>query len=452
LSRFLRELTRPGRHPADAAIVALAVPALAALATDPLYSLIDTAFVAHLGTTQLGAVAVGSAAFNASFWIFSFLAYGVTPAVARSVGAGDAGAAAKVGVQALLLALVLGAVVTGVGLLLSRPIVAALGAAGSVTEPAGDYLRIRSLGAVPVLIAQVAHGWLRGAQDTRTPMYVTLAGMTLNLVLDYVFLFLLGFGVAGAAWSNVIGQSAAATAFLLILLPRWKGASCRIDPVVLAALLRVGGHLVVRTGSLLAALTFATAAAARMGLIVLGSWQITMQVFMLLALTLDSVAIAGQALVARQLGAGDRSGADRLARRLMSWGLWVGCTLLLILLAVRVPLAAAFSNDSAVVAATASLLLWLALVQPLAAAAFTLDGILIGASDMAFLARSMALCSLLFMAAAWVALEADWGGAGLAAGTTLWLAARSVWTGARLRSGRWVGEGFSPPAERDRAH
>ncbi len=427
------------------------MPALAALATDPLYSLIDTAFVAHLGTTQLGAVAVGSAAFNASFWIFSFLAYGVTPAVARSVGAADSEAAARVGFQALLLALVLGAVVTIVGLLLSRPIVVALGAAGSITEPAGDYLRIRSLGAVPVLVAQVAHGWLRGVQDTRTPMFVTVAGTTLNLVLDYLFLFVLGFGVAGAAWSNVIGQSAAAAAFLLILLPRWKGASHRADVVVLTALLRVGGHLVVRTGSLLGALTFATAAAARMGLIVLGSWQITMQVFMLLALTLDSVAIAAQALVGRQLGAGDRSGADRLARRLMSWGLWVGCALLLILLVIRVPLATAFSNDSAVVAATASLLLWLALVQPLAAVAFTLDGILIGASDMAFLARSMAVCSLLFVVAAAVALEADWGGAGLAAGATLWLVARSAWTGVRLRSGRWLGEALSPLAERREA-
>ncbi len=451
MRRSLRAPVWPGHHPADAAIVALALPALAALATDPLYSLIDTVFVAHLGRIELGAVAVGSAAFNASFWIFSFLAYGVTPAVARSVGAGDSGAAAKIGVQALLLALVLGAVVSAVGLLLSRPIVVALGAAGGVTGPAGDYLRIRSLGAVPVLVAQVAHGWLRGAQDTRTPMYVTVAGTTLNVVLDYVFLFVLGFGVAGAAWSNVIGQSAAAIAFLFLLVPRWKSASRRPDPVVLAALLRVGGHLVVRTGSLLAALTFATAVAARMGLVVLGSWQIAMQVFMLLALTLDSVAIAGQALVGRHLGAGDGSGADRLARRLMTWGLWVGGGLLLILLALRAPLAAAFSNDRAVVAATASLLLWLALVQPLAAAAFTLDGILIGASDMAFLARSMAACSLLFVAVAWVALKAGWGGAGLAAGATVWLVARTAWTAARFSSGRWVAEALSTLAGRDLA-
>jgi Na+-driven multidrug efflux pump len=112
--------------------------------------------------------------------------------------------------------------------------------------------------------------------------------------------------------------------------------------------------------------------------------------------------------------------------------------LLVVLLPAGAPLAAAFSDDSEVVAATASLLLWLALVQPLAAAAFTLDGILIGASDMAFLARSMAGCSLLFAAVALLALGAGWGGAGLAAGATVWLLGRSVWTGARFFSGHWA--------------
>jgi putative MATE family efflux protein len=433
-----RALVRPGRHPADAAIVALALPALASLATDPLYSLFDTAFVAHLGTIELGSVAVGSAAFNASFWIFSFLAYGVTPAVARAIGAGDDVAAAKVGRQAFLLALGLGASVTIIGLLLAEPIVSALGASGSVAGPAATYLRVRSLGALPVLIAQVAHGWLRGAQDTRTPMYVTVAGTALNLVLDYVFLFRLGFGVAGAAWSNVIGQGAAAAVFLFLLLPRWSRAPSRPDPVMLTALLKVGGHLVVRTGSLLAALTLATAIAARMGLVVLGSWQITMQVFMLLALTLDSLAIAGQALVGRRLGAGDLEDAGEVGMRLLVWGLGAGGVLLVVLLPAGAPLAAAFSDDPEVVAATASLLLWLALVQPLAAAAFTLDGILIGASDMAFLARSMAGCSLLFAAVALLALGAGWGGAGLAAGATLWLLGRSMWTGARFFSGHWA--------------
>ncbi|MGH2807122.1 MAG: MATE family efflux transporter, partial [Actinomycetota bacterium] len=92
---------RPGSHEHDPAIFALALPAFGALAADPLYSLVDTAFVGHLGTVELGAVAVGTAAFTASFWLFSFLAYGVTPKVARAVGAEDPRTAAEVGVQAL---------------------------------------------------------------------------------------------------------------------------------------------------------------------------------------------------------------------------------------------------------------------------------------------------------------------------------------------------------------
>ncbi|MDQ3958480.1 MAG: MATE family efflux transporter, partial [Actinomycetota bacterium] len=108
---------RPGRHPDDKAILALAVPALGALAADPLYSLVDTALVGHLGARELGALAIGTAAFTVSFWVFSFLAFGVTPKVAMLLGAGDRDAAGVVGVQALLLAASLGAAVTVAGVL-----------------------------------------------------------------------------------------------------------------------------------------------------------------------------------------------------------------------------------------------------------------------------------------------------------------------------------------------
>ena len=159
-------------HQDDRAIAALAIPALGALAADPLYSLADTALVGNLGTPELGGVAVGTAAFTASFWLFSFLAYGVTPRVARAIGSGDRPTAARIGVQATLLAFVIGAFVTLIGVLFARPIVKALGAGPDVAPFAESYLRIRVLSAAAVLLAQVGHGWLRGAQNTRTPMIV----------------------------------------------------------------------------------------------------------------------------------------------------------------------------------------------------------------------------------------------------------------------------------------
>ncbi|MDQ5814962.1 MAG: MATE family efflux transporter [Actinomycetota bacterium] len=437
--RLARRLpVRPGRHRDDRAIVALALPALGALAADPLYSLIDTAFVGHLGAVELGAVAVGTAAFTASFWLFSFLAYGVTPRVARAVGRDDPRGAAQIGVQALLLAVALGAIVLVAGLVLAGPVIRLLGAGPRVASFAEPYLRIRILSAPAVLIGLVGHGWLRGAQNTKTPLYVAGAGALVNVALDYILIYPVGLGVEGSAWGTVIGQWGVAIAFLILLIPRFKGAPARPDPGIIRSLLSVGADLIVRTGALLAALTVATSVATRMGVVALGSWQVTMQIFLLLSFALDSIAIAGQALVGRHLGAGDQSRAREVGVRLMAWGLAVGVALMVALLALREPIAAAFTDDARIVQATVGLLAWLALTQPLSAAAFTLDGILIGASDTRYLAIAMVGCSLLYMALALGALSFEWGTAGLAAGATAWLAARTAATALRFRGRRWA--------------
>jgi MATE family multidrug resistance protein len=430
----------PGRHSDDKTILALALPALAALAADPLYSLADTAFVGNLGAEELGAVAVGTAAFTASFWLFSFLAYGVTPRVARFVGAGDESGAAGIGVQALLMAVSIGICVTLAGVLFAGPVVRVLGAGPAFEPMAESYLRIRVLSATAVLIAQVGHGWLRGAQDTRIPMFIAVGGAAINVVLDYVLIYPVGMGVQGAAWATVIGQYLAAAGFLIVLMPRLTrgGVRWRFDRDVAAGLLRTGADLVVRTGSLLGAMTLATSVAARMGLDALGAWQITMQLFLFLSLVLDSVAIAAQALVGKHLGAGAHGEAREVSARLMEWGLLIGIGIALVLFLLRGLLAGVFSSDESVVTAAAALIAWLAAVQPLSALAFTLDGILLGASDTRFLAKSMVASSLAYAAISLVSLELGWGTAGLAAGATMWMLLRTVTTAWRWRGGRWT--------------
>jgi Na+-driven multidrug efflux pump len=175
-----------------------------------------------------------------------------------------------------------------------------------------------------------------------------------------------------------------------------------------------------------------------MGLDSLGAWQITMQLFLFLALVLDSIAIAAQALVGRHLGAGTRAEAREVSARLMEWGLLVGIVIGLLVFLFRHLLAAVFSSDESVVAAAASLIAWLAVTQPLSALAFTLDGILIGASDTRFLAKSMLASSLAYAGISLLALEAGWGTAGLAAGATVWMLARASTTAWRWRSGEWA--------------
>lgn len=391
-----------------------------------------------MGTPQLGALAVGTAAFTASFWLFSFLAYGVTPRVARAFGTGDDAAAARTGVQALLLAVSIGAVLTMLGLLFAEHVVRMLGASGDVARFAEPYLRIRILAAAAVLIVQVGNGWLRGAQDTRTAFVITAGGAVVNVVLDYILIYPVGWGVEGAAWATVIGQALSAALFVAIMLRRMRGPRWRWDRGEARALGRVGLDLSVRTGSLLAALTIATSVAARMGQVPLASWQIAMQVFLLLALTLDSVAIAAQALIALRLGAGEPEPVTAVGRRLMSWGTGLGLGLSVVLLVLSRPVTSIFSADPEVVSATAALLVWLAIVQPLAAIAFTLDGILIGASDTRFLAVAMAASSAVYVGLAVVALQQDWGIAGLAVGMTVWLFTRVATTGIRWQREKWV--------------
>ena len=429
---------RPGRHPDDRAIAALGIPALGALAADPLYSLVDTAFVGNLGVPQLGGLAVGVAAFTASFWIFSFLAYGVTPRVARALGAGAADEAARVGRQALLLAVVLGALVTLAGVFFTGPIVRLFGASDEVVRYAEPYLRIRVLAAVPVLIAQVGQGYLRGAHDTRTPTYIVVAGALANVVVGYVLIFPLGWGIEGAAWAVVVCQTAVAITFLFVLSQRMAVGSWWPDPSMMRSMLRVGGELALRTGSLLTGLTMATALAARIGTTSVGGWQIAMQLFLLLSLTMDSIAIAAQAMVASHLGASDPARARDVARRLIVLGMYLGVVLMLGLAALAYPLAEVFTDSAPVVSLAAQLLIWVALLQPIGALAFTLDGILIGASDTGFLAIAMAVSTAVFVAVMLVLYGLDVGVWGLVAAMTVWMVLRAGTTWWRFRGSGWT--------------
>lgn len=422
------------RHPDDKAIAALAVPALAALAADPIYSLVDTALVGHLGRADLGAVAVGSAAFTASFWLFSFLAYGVTPKVARAVGASDHRGASDIGVQALIVAVIAGVAVSLAGVALAGPIVRLLGGSGRVETLGESYLRIRILSSVFVLVALVGHGWLRGSHDTKTPMTVAVAGAVANAVLAYLLIYPAGLGVQGAAWATVICQGAVAVTFVVILARRFESPRWRLDANTIKGLLTVGADLIVRTGALLAALTLATSLAARMGTVELAAWQIAMQIFLLLSLTMDSIAIAAQALVATHMGASDALSARRVGDRLLELGFGFGVLLGIVLWMSRGAVASAFTSDPEVERAAAQLVGWLALAQPVAAAAFTLDGILIGALDTRFLAYAMVGSSLIFGMTSLATYSAGWGTAGLALGAGAWLLARTTTTHLRYRS------------------
>lgn len=431
----------PGlRSPHDREIARLAVPALGALVAEPLYVLADTAVVGRLGTEELAGLAVASSALLAGYSIFIFLAYGTTAAVSRLLGAGADREAAHQAVQGLWLAAAIGAVVTVAVLALGGPIVGALGADGAVRDHAEVYLRVSALGIVPQLLTFAGTGYLRGLQDTRTPLVVAVAAALANLVLELVLIPGLGFGIGASAASTVVAQVGAAGVFLWLILRATArlGAGVRPDPPAIRRLGRAGWDLLVRTVALRGALTVLTAVAARIGTVDVGAHEIAFAVWSLLALGLDALAIAGQAMVGRHLGAGDVDRARSVGRRMLELGVVGGLLATVVVLALRPVLPDVFSTDPAVVALAGFLLVHVAVLQPVNAVAFVLDGLLIGAGDMAFLARSMVGAALVAVTAAGLVLALGLGIGWLWGAIALLMVSRAGILSVRWRSGRWA--------------
>ena len=423
----------------DREVLRLALPAMAALAADPLLSLVDTALVGRLGTAELAALGICTAVFTTVFFAFNFLTYGTTAAVARLRGAGDAAGAARYAVQALWLACGLGAVLTGLLLLARAPILGAMGAAGPVVAPAADYLGIRALGAVPLLVSQVGHGLFRGLKDTRTPLLVTIAINVVNGVVSWVLIYPLGQGVAGAAAGTVLAETCAAVAFLVLARRRLPAVDLRVDRAAMRSLVAVSTDLFLRTAALLGGLLVTTAVAARMGTVVVAAHQIARELWTMLALLLDGFAIAGQAMIATSLGAGRLDQARADARRLVGWGLLTGALIGLAYFAAGAVLPRLFTSDPAVLHAVAQVWLVVALLQPVGGVVFVLDGVLMGASDFRFLLLSTAAAAVLALAPiSLAALRLGWGLRGIWAGMAALMAVRLAATLLRLRRGRWV--------------
>jgi MATE family multidrug resistance protein len=422
-----------------AEIVGLAVPAMLALAADPLLSLVDTALVGRLGTVPLAALGVNTAVFTATFWLFNFLTYGTTAEVARLRGAGRPDEAAVHALQALGLALALGVGVLAVLEAAGPWIVAAMGADGDVAGPALGYLRVRALASVPMLVVAVGHGAFRGLKDTPTPLWVAVGANGVNAVASYVLIYPVGLGIVGAAWGTVLAQTGAALVFLVLAKRRFPVPELRLDPVAMRSIVRISRDLFLRTASLLTALVIATAMAARIGVVTVAAHQIARELWSMMALVLDGFAIAGQALIGSALGARRPDVARADARKLLRWGLAGGVAIGAGYLALSGPLPGVFTTDERVLAEVRSVWWLIALMQPICGVVFVLDGVLMGASDYRFLLWSTALAGLAGLvplaAAAWLL---GWGLAGIWWGMTLMMVIRLVTITARVRDVAWT--------------
>ncbi|MFE0641557.1 MATE family efflux transporter [Streptomyces sp. NPDC058877] len=432
--------TKAVRRQHDREIVSLALPAFGALVAEPLFLMADSAIIGHLGTPQLAGLAIAAALLSTAVSVFVFLAYATTAAVARRVGAGDLPAAIRQGMDGVWLALLLGAAVVALTLPTTPWLVDAFGASHTAAPYAVTYLRISSLGIPAMLVVLAATGVLRGLQDTRTPLYVAIAGFVTNGALNLVLVYGAGLGIAGSAWGTVIAQYGMATVYLMVVVrgARRHGASLRPDPAGIRASAQAGAPLLVRTLSLRAVLMIATAVAARLGDAEVAAHQIILSLWSLMAFALDAIAIAGQAIIGRYLGAADAEGARQACRRMVQWGVVSGVVLGALLVVTRPLFVPLFTSDTTVQDTLLPALLVVALSQPISGVVFVLDGVLMGGGDGPYLARAMLFTLAVFAPVALLVPTFDGGLTALWWAMTLMMSVRMGTLLLRTRSGNWI--------------
>ena len=426
-------------------IVRLALPALGALIAEPMFLIVDAALVGHLGTTPLAGLGIASAVLQTIVGLMIFLAYSTTPAVARRVGAGDTTGAISVGIDGMWLALGIGAVLSFSGFMATPFLVGLFSPTDAVAEQAVEYLGTSMWGLPAMLIVFAATGLLRGLQDTVTPLWIAGCGFALNALLNVVFIYGLGWGIGGSAAGTVLAQWLMVAAYVVIVarLVKRHGASARPQRDGVRGSARSSGWMFLRSVSLRVTLLLTVAVATRLGTDELAGWQVVFTLFSTAAFALDALAIAAQALVGKELGAGDRKTVQAVLRRILAWGLWFGVIVGVIVGATSPWIGLLFTGDPSLARLILPALIILAIMQPLCAIVFVLDGVLIGAGDARYLAIAGGLNLLPTLPAlAIVAALGITGAAGLA-----WLAvcffgiymiARAVTLGWRIRTAAWM--------------
>jgi putative MATE family efflux protein len=431
------------RSPYDGQILRLAVPALGSLAAEPLYLLVDTAIVGHLGRPQLAALGIASVILGSLFVVFNFLQYGTTAQVARAGGAGQSATARQLGAQALWLSLAFGIAVSAFIAVFAPQLVAIVGGEAEAADDAVTYLRIAAVGFPAAFIALGGQGYLRGIADLRTPLVIVVAGNVANVILEVLFVYGFDWDIAGSAAGTAVAQLGMGGAFVVVILRGLRGGDARPRPALARRVLTLGKWIFIRTAALTSAFALAGAVATRFGEESIGAHQIAYQLFLFLALVLDSIAIAGQIIVGRELGAGRTDRAYEAGERMIWLSVGLGGLFAVAMLGLADAVPRIFTGDGVVLDETALLWPLFALMQPLAGAVFALDGILIGASDGPFLAASMVAAFAACAAVLLAALAAGWGIRGVWAALVVLILVRLVLMTTRFRRGRWLVTGWA---------
>lgn len=416
--------------------------------TVPLLGLVDTAVLGHLNSPEyLGAVAVGANLFSILYWTFGFMRMGTTGLAAQAWGKRDEFAQIALLLRSVLLA-------TGIGLVLilfHSPLIRTglllMDPSENVAGLASEYASIRIWSAPAVLCQYTLVGWLIGTQTPKGPMVMLIAANGLNIILDVLFVTLLGWNSAGVALATVIAEySAAAVGFFLVLrkLPEGQGFSRALFGQLedYLRILRVNRYIMVRTIALLLVLAFFTAQGAQQGDTILAANAVLITFLLVISNGLDGFANAAEALVGEAVGQGNRDQFRQVCQVALRWSLW-GSVLFTVAFVLGGRLLINLLTGIEEVRHTAwQYLPWLWSLPLAAVWGFLLDGIFIGATRTRDMQNTMLASALLVFLPVWW-LTTDWGNHGLWFSLISLMLARAMTMGwlffQHSRHDRWFG-------------
>ncbi|XP_038899307.1 protein DETOXIFICATION 43 [Benincasa hispida] len=260
--------------------------------------------------------------------------------------------------------------------------------------PAHKYLTLRSLGAPAVLLSLAMQGIFRGFKDTRTPLYIIVAGYTVNIILDPIFIFVCRWGVKGAAAAHVLSQ------YFIVIILFWRlMQKVNLMPPSLKDLqfgrfLKNGGLLLARVVAVTFCVTLAASLAARLGPTPMAAFQTCLQVWMTSSLLSDGLAVAGQAILASAFAEKDYEKTTATATRVLQMSFILGVGLAIVVGIGMFFGAGIFSRDIHVQNLIHLGIPFIAATQPINSLAFVFDGVNFGASDFAYSAYSLVLVAI----------------------------------------------------------
>jgi MATE family multidrug resistance protein len=430
----------------DRRLWALAWPLMLTNLTVPLLGLVDTAVLGHLNSPEyLGAVAIGANLFSILYWTFGFMRMGTTGLAAQAWGKQDA-----FGQVALLLRSIIVATIIGVVLIIFQQPLISIGLSlmnpsPDVTVLAAEYAAIRIWSAPAVLCQYTLVGWLIGTQFPRGPMVMLIVANGVNIVLDVLFVTVLGWNSRGVAIATIMAEYGAAGIGFVIVLKRMPEGQ-RLTQALFGTLtdylgiLQVNRYIMVRTIALLLALAFFTAQGARQGDIVLAANAVLITFLLVISNALDGFANAAEALIGEAVGKNSYRQFRAVFRCALRWSLWGALLLTIVFVLGGRTLIALLTGIEEVRTTAWQYLPWLWLLPFSAVWGFLLDGVFIGATRTREMQNTMLFSALgVFLPVWW--LTTSWGNHGLWFSLICLMLARAASMGwlcwSHTRHGRW---------------